>query len=81
MTEKQHIRLGVGFYPDWWHKHYGFSFDREYYFDPEKRVRTRMEMEKKLYERFGDVGLGNPRAGTKASHNIRHGYASGYIWL
>ena len=60
MTEKQHIRLGVGFYPDWWHKHYGFSFDREYYFDPEKRVRTRMEMEKKLYERFGDVGLGNP---------------------
>ncbi len=60
MTEKEHILLGVGFYPDWFHKHYGISFGKEYYFDPEVRIATRMEMEKRLYERFGDVGLGNP---------------------
>jgi len=60
MTEKNHIPLGVGFYPDWFHKHYGISFGKEYYFDPEVRVTTRMEIEKRLYERFGDVGLGNP---------------------
>lgn len=57
---KDHIPLGVGFYPDWFHKHYGISFGREYYFDPEVRVEARMEIEKRLYEKFGDVGLGNP---------------------
>ena len=60
MTEKHHIPLGVGFYPDWFNKHYGISFGREYYFDPEVRIAARMEMEKRLYERFGDEGLGNP---------------------
>ncbi|MCP4666121.1 MAG: hypothetical protein GY849_07120, partial [Deltaproteobacteria bacterium] len=60
MTAKDHIPLGVGFYPDWFHKHYGTSFGREYYFDPETRIATRMEIEKSLFERFGDVGLGDP---------------------
>ncbi len=58
MAEKEHIPLGVGFYPDWFHKHYGISFDRKYYFDPETRIEARMEIDKRLYERFGDVGLG-----------------------
>jgi methanogenic corrinoid protein MtbC1/uroporphyrinogen-III decarboxylase len=56
----QHIRLGVGFYPDWFYKHYGISFDRKYYFDPETRVEARMEIDRRLHERFGDVGLGEP---------------------
>ncbi|MCU0580573.1 MAG: dihydropteroate synthase [Desulfobacterota bacterium] len=55
-----HIPLGVGFYPDWWNKHYGISYDRKYYFDPEIRIASRMEMDRRLYERFGDVGLGDP---------------------
>jgi methanogenic corrinoid protein MtbC1/uroporphyrinogen-III decarboxylase len=60
MTNKEHIPLGVGFYPDWWFKHYGISFDKKYYFDPETRVEARMEMDRRLYERFGEVGLGDP---------------------
>jgi methanogenic corrinoid protein MtbC1 len=60
MAKEQHIPLGVGFYPDWFYKHYGISFDEKYYFDPETRVETRREIDKKLYERFGDVGLGDP---------------------
>jgi methanogenic corrinoid protein MtbC1/uroporphyrinogen-III decarboxylase len=60
MAEQRHIPLGVGFYPDWFHNHYGISYDKRYYFDPETRIAARMEMEKRLYERFGDVGLGNP---------------------
>lgn len=59
MTEKAHVPLGVGFYPDWFYAHYGISFDRQYYFDPETRVEARREIDKRLYERFGDVGLGN----------------------
>lgn len=60
MKEGKHIPLGVGFYPDWWYKHYGIAFDRQYYFDPETRVEARMEMDRRLFERFGDVGLGDP---------------------
>ncbi|MBW1786231.1 MAG: dihydropteroate synthase, partial [Deltaproteobacteria bacterium] len=60
MADKEHIPLGVGFYPDWFHTHYGISFDEKYYFDPETRVEARMEIDKRLHERFGDVGLGNP---------------------
>jgi methanogenic corrinoid protein MtbC1/uroporphyrinogen-III decarboxylase len=60
MADQEHIRLGVGFYPDWFFKHYGISFGREYYFDPETRVQTRMEIDRRLNERFGDVGLGDP---------------------
>ncbi|MBI5583191.1 MAG: dihydropteroate synthase [Deltaproteobacteria bacterium] len=57
---KKHIPLGVGFYPDWWNKHYGISYDRQYYFDPETRIAARQEMDHRLYERFGDIGLGDP---------------------
>ena len=60
MTEKEHIPLGVGFYPDWFYKQYGISFGREYYFDPDARVEARMEIDSRLYEKFGDVGLGDP---------------------
>ena len=60
MTEQNHIPFGVGFYPDWFYKQYGISFDRKYYFDPETRVEARMEVDKRLYERFGEVGLGDP---------------------
>jgi uroporphyrinogen-III decarboxylase len=59
MTATDHIPLGVGFYPDWWHKHYGISFDKKYYFDPKTRIEARLAMDKALHERFGDVGMGN----------------------
>lgn len=60
MADAAHIPLGVGFYPDWFYENYGISFGEAYYFDPETRVETRMEIDRRLYERFGDVGLGDP---------------------
>ncbi len=60
MKKNQHIPLGVGFYPDWFYQNYGISFDKKYYFDPETRVEARMEIDRCLFERFGDVGLGDP---------------------
>jgi methanogenic corrinoid protein MtbC1/uroporphyrinogen-III decarboxylase len=65
MARRDHINLGVGFYPDWFYQEYGIAFDEKYYFDPETRIEARMEMEKRLYERFGDVGLGNPNPDPK----------------
>lgn len=59
MSNSKHIPLGVGFYPDWWHKNYGISFGRQYYYDADYRVDCQEKMQKHLYDRFGDVGLGS----------------------
>ena len=63
MGKREHIPLQTGFYPDWFHKNYGISFNKKYYFDPETRIEARMAMDKALFDRFGDVGLGdaNPK--------------------
>jgi uroporphyrinogen-III decarboxylase len=54
-----HIPLGVGFYPDWWKANYGLATaNRDFYYDPIYRAETYGKMNKLLYERFGDVGLG-----------------------
>ena len=58
MAENEHVPLGVGFYPDWWRQNYGISFSGEYYYNPDYRVETQTKMAKALYERFGDVGMG-----------------------
>ncbi len=60
MASNKHIPLGVGFYPDWWYQNYGISFGRNYYYDAEYRVKAQGKMQKALYDRLGDVGLGNP---------------------
>jgi uroporphyrinogen-III decarboxylase len=63
--QRKHIPLGVGLYSDWWYINYGIPFDKKYYFDPETRVEAQREMSKILYERFGDVGLGDPNPAPK----------------
>lgn len=44
--------------PEWWHKHTGITFDRDFFFHPLKRVECEQKMEKTLYERWGEYGLG-----------------------
>lgn len=59
MADNGHIPLGVGFYPDWWKENYGLlTAVRDFYYDPIYRAETYGKMNKLLYERFGDVGLG-----------------------
>ena len=60
VTQKKHIPLGVGFYPDWWVNNHGIAFGKDYYHNPDYRVTAQARMQKALHERFGDVGLGNP---------------------
>ncbi len=58
MDQKKYVPLGIGFYPDWWYANYGVSFGRDYYYDPDYRVQVQGQMQRALYERFGDVGMG-----------------------
>jgi uroporphyrinogen-III decarboxylase len=60
MSEKKHVPLGAGFYPDWWLNNYGIGYGKEFYFNASYRVECQAKMQKALYERFGDVGMGNP---------------------
>jgi hypothetical protein len=53
-----YLPLDVVFHPNWWHKHYGLAFDRDFFYDPGRRVWQEQRMRQLLYERFGDLGLG-----------------------
>lgn len=53
------------FLPSWWNKNYGIKFGKSYTFDFEYRSNIHRKMQKYLYQRFGDIGLGddNPEPG------------------
>ncbi len=45
--------------PEWWHRHTGITFDRDFFFHPVRRVEQEACMERVLYERWGRYGLGS----------------------
>jgi hypothetical protein len=45
--------------PSWWNKHAGISFDEDFFFHPARRVEAEQKMEKVLYEKWGQYGLGS----------------------
>ncbi len=56
------LPVDVVFHPNWWHKNYGLSFDWDFFYNPERRVRQAQQMRQLLYDRFGDIGLGQKDA-------------------
>ena len=59
---ESYLPVDVVFHPNWWHQNYGLSFDRDFFYDPERRVWQEQRMRHLLYERFGDLGLGQKDA-------------------
>lgn len=55
------LPVEVVFHPSWWHRHAGIEFDPDFFYDPRRRVEDERKMERVLYERFGDLGLGEDR--------------------
>ncbi len=55
------LPVEVVFHPSWWHRHAGISFDEDFFYHPVRRVEAERRMERVLYERFGDLGLGEDR--------------------
>ncbi|MGD9048646.1 MAG: uroporphyrinogen decarboxylase family protein [Anaerolineae bacterium] len=56
------LPVDVVFHPDWWHTHYGLDFREPFHFDPQVRVESERIMRQALYDRFGDLGLGEADA-------------------
>lgn len=55
--------VDITFHPSWWHRHTGVEFDEKFWFDADYRTDADMVMRRKLYEYFGDFGIGekNPQ--------------------
>ena len=58
---RQHS-CAVVFHPDWWNKHYETKFNEDYFFDPASRVKAEQRHRQILFERFGDIGMGEKNA-------------------
>jgi len=52
------LPVDVVFHPSWWNKHTGITFDEDFFYHPLRRVEDERRMEKELYDRFGEFGLG-----------------------
>jgi len=46
------------FMPSWWWSNYGISHGERTFSDPEYRAETQREMNRIIFDRFGDMGLG-----------------------
>ena len=55
------LPVEIVFHPSWWHRHAGICFDRDFFYDPRRRVADERQMEQVLYDRFGQWGLGADR--------------------
>lgn len=55
------LPVDIVFHPSWWFKNTGITFDSDFFYHPLKRVESEQRMEKELYERFGEFGLGKAR--------------------
>jgi uroporphyrinogen-III decarboxylase len=60
ITADQFIPVELVFNPNWWHRTAGISFDRSFYFDAQARISNDVIMRRVLYERFGNMGMGEP---------------------
>ncbi len=60
MTADRLLPIELVFNPNWWRRTAGVSFDRSFYMDPAARIANDVTMRRVLYERFGDIGMGEP---------------------
>lgn len=72
------LPVEIIFNPRWWNKNCNITFDRDFFFNPVRRVNDERKMRTYLYERFGDIGLGEKSSGEKPVIGPVH-LAAGFI--
>jgi len=60
ITANQFLPIELVFNPNWWYHTAGISFDESFYLDRETRIRNDVTMRRVLYERYGEMGPGEP---------------------
>ncbi len=66
------------FHPEWWHKNYGLTFEKDFFYNPRLRVEVDFRMRKILYERFGKFGVDKKPTGPCPCIGATY-LAAGYI--
>ena len=72
------LPVDIVFHPSWWNKHAGVPFDEDFFYHPARRVEDERLMEKELYERFGEFGLGTDKDKNLPQIGAVH-LAAGYL--
>lgn len=62
---KQRPTTNVTFGPQWWRRHYAMDFGEPFWRDPVARTERDVRQRRLLFERFGDVGLGERDPGPR----------------
>lgn len=78
IKNNQPLPVDVVFAPEWWHRHGGITFDQDFYFHPARRVEEEQRMEKILYDRWGEYGMGEHRETGRPEVGPVH-LAAGYL--
>jgi hypothetical protein len=55
---RKFLPVELVFNPNWWYQTAGISFNEPFYLDPEERVKNDITMRRLLFQRFGDMGMG-----------------------
>ena len=58
MFRRHGAPLGITFHPKWWNVRHGIDFGEKFFLDPAYRIEQDMKMRRALWERFGDLGIG-----------------------
>lgn len=58
LQAREFIPVEMVFNPNWWRQTAGISFDRSFFLDPQARIDNDVRMRRVLFERFGQMGLG-----------------------
>jgi hypothetical protein len=57
-TVREFLPMELVFNPNWWFQAAGISFDEAFYLDAPTRIENDVTMRRVLYERYGQMGLG-----------------------
>lgn len=64
--------------PEWWYQNEKITFDRDFFYHPLKRVEAEQHMEKILYERWGQFGIGKHKDQARPEIGAVH-LAAGFL--
>ncbi len=76
--ENEILPVEIVLSPEWWHKNEGICFDNDFFFHPAKRVESEQLMEKTLYEKWGNFGMGKDKDILKPELGAVH-LAAGFV--
>lgn len=55
------LPVDIVLHPSWWFKNEAITFDEDFFYNPARRVEVERKMEKALYQRWEQFGLGKDR--------------------